>query len=86
MIRNILILAGAVLSGALGYSVFKVTGLCDACESSWLQYVMSSALILIFISSFRSGLLNNRPVQSNATYDEEAEEEYTESPALAIVS
>jgi hypothetical protein len=86
MIRNILILAGAFLSGALGYFIFKVTGLFDACESSWLQYVMSSAFILIFLSSFRSGFLNNRPVDSKSSYEEEVEEEYTESPALDAAS
>ena len=86
MIRNVLILVGAVLSGAFGYIICKVTGLFYACESSWLQYVMSSAFILIFLSSFRSGLLNNKPVENKSSYEEEVEEEYTESPALDVAS
>jgi hypothetical protein len=84
MIRNILILAGAVLSGAFGYFIFRVTGLCNACESSLIQYIMSSAFILIFLSSFRSGLLNNRPVESKTSYEEDIQEEYTENPVLDV--
>jgi hypothetical protein len=82
MIRNIFIFAGAVLSGAFGYFIFNVTGLCNACESSLLQYIMSSAFILIFLSSFRSGLLNNSPVESKASYEVDVQEEYAEGAVL----
>ena len=60
MVRNIMIGIGTVLSGILGFTMFKITGLCDACVSGWLQYVMGIAFVFIYLSSFRSGALNSK--------------------------
>lgn len=58
MIRNLLTGIGILFSGFLGYVVFQVSGLCVSCESALLQYVLGFVLIALYISAFRSGVVN----------------------------
>jgi hypothetical protein len=63
MIRNILIGIGALLSALLGYVVFQISGLYAGCESMLLKYILGSALIVLYISAFKSGVVNNKAHQ-----------------------
>ncbi len=60
MIRNILIGTGAFISVLLGYVIFQVSGLCVACESTILQFILGFVLIALYATVFRSGVVNGK--------------------------
>lgn len=56
MLRNVVIILGALLSIALGFAVFQVTGLFNSCESYTLKCALTGAIILTYLISYANGV------------------------------
>lgn len=83
--RNIILILGTVVSGIFGYVVFKATGICSACESTWLQYVVGLIFIFSYISIFRRAAHDREKGKVSAEAVVEEQEVYANSPALDTV-
>lgn len=55
------VVLGAIVSGILGYLVFRATGLCDACSSTFTSFVAGVVIVGVYLWSFRAGMLGARP-------------------------
>lgn len=56
MLRKTMIISGAIVSALMGYAVFKLTGLCDACETSLISNILGIIIVSICLYSYAIGL------------------------------
>jgi len=55
------VVLGAIVSGILGYMVFRATGLCDACSSTFTSFVAGIIIVGVYLWSFRVGMRGAKP-------------------------